>query len=151
MRENVQKLLVMGFGIIIMVFMIVTTQAQSVPVDKDSDYRIQSKDDYVKAERMVDVLAEELYTIHQSYPELTVQHHFNTQNEVVNITVEGVDDPAIANQAAVCYFRLEKLAIAVRDADPAFLPQRAEVRETEVMNEKQSQEYIPPKDSKVDN
>lgn len=145
MTGNFQKLIFVGLAIIALSFFIVThIQAQTQePNSKDFEFRIQSKDDYIKAERMVDLLAEELYAIHQTYPELTIQHHFNTENELVDITVEGIDDPAIADQAALCFLKLEKLAVAVRDADPAYIPQRSEIKETEILNEKQSQQFIP--------
>ncbi|HEX5169507.1 MAG TPA: hypothetical protein VFW11_10050 [Cyclobacteriaceae bacterium] len=151
MTESLQKLIFIGCCVLAVTsFMTVKGSAQIIQANNESEYRIQSKDDYIKAERLVDTLAEQLYALYQSYPALTIQHHFNTQNELVNVTVEGIDDPLVADKAALCYMKLEKLAIAVRDADPAFIPQRAEVGESEVLNEKQSEEFIPKKD-KADN
>jgi hypothetical protein len=145
MTENIKKLMLMGFAIILASFMIISNaQAQAPKIEKDTDYTIKSKDEYVAAERMVDALAEELYAIHQNYPDLVIQHHYNPQNELVDISVEGIDDPSVADHAASCYFKLEKLASAVRDVDPAFIPQRAEIKQTDILNEQQSKEFAPP-------
>jgi hypothetical protein len=146
MTENIKKLVLMGFAIIVASFMIISNaqaQSQAPKIEKDADYTIKSKDEYIAAERMVDALAEELYAIHQNYPDLVIQHHYSPQNELVDISVEGIDDPSVADHAASCYFKLEKLASAVRDVDPAFIPQRAEIKQTDILNEQQSKEVAP--------
>jgi len=145
MRENVMRLMLVGFGIIIMSFMIVSNaQAQSSPsASLKYPSTIQSKEDYVKVEKMVENLMGELYKINQLYPDFSYDHNYNDSKELVSVTVNGIDNFAVADKAAAYIMDLEKLGSVIREVDAAHLPEISDKKLEKLLNEIEAADYEP--------
>jgi len=146
MQNNLEKLMLIGFGIIVMSFGIMSnTQAQSSldPVGM-SPRPIQSKEDYVVVENLIDDLAVKLYNINQMYPDFSYQHRYNTKLNRVTVSISGIDDQELVDEISLYLIKLEKLGESVRDMDPDHLPDTA-MKESDRMNEEETLQYDPKK------
>jgi hypothetical protein len=146
MQNNLEKLMLIGFGIIMMSFGILSnSQAQSSldPLGM-SPRAIQSKQDYVVVENLIEDLADKLYAINRMYPDFSYQHKYNEQINRFTVSISGIDDEALVDEISRDLIKLEKLGESVRDMNPDHLPD-SEMKETDRMNEEQTLHYVPKK------
>ena len=144
MQNNLVKLMLIGFGIIVMSFGILSSaKAQSSldPVGM-SPKPIQSKEDYVVVENLIDDLADKLYNINRMYPDFSYQHKYNPKLNSVTVSISGIDDQALVDEISLYLIKLEKLGESVRDMNPDHLPD-TEMKESDRMNEEETLQYDP--------
>ncbi len=140
MRMNVEKLTLVGFGIVVMSFLILSDAKGQTNQGSRLPKKIQSTEDYVKAEELMESLASEMYKINQMYPGFTYQHKYEGNN-LVSVTVNGIADKAMTKKVAQYLMDIEKLGIALQEADiyhPGGQPKKSEM-----LNENQVKEYTP--------
>lgn len=146
MQSTLSKLMLVGFGIIVMSFMIITNghaQSSLDPNAMPSRTTIQSKEDYKVVENLIDDLADKIYMINQQYPDFTYQHHYNEDLNKMTVSISGIEDQALLNKISLYLIKLEKLGEAVREMDAKHLPDAREMKESDRMNEEQVRRYVP--------
>ena len=130
MKVNVNKLGLIGFGLIAFNLLItINIQAQSI----DNSFKIQSSEDYVKVERLIEGLATRLYQINQEYPGFTYRHNYNG-SDLVSITVDGIENRAVAEVVGKYLFDLEKLGAAIQEMDYAYIPGEMKIKRSDILN-----------------
>jgi hypothetical protein len=105
---------------------------------------IQSKQDYVVVENLIEDLADKLYAINRMYPDFSYQHKYNEQINRFTVSISGIDDEALVDEISRDLIKLEKLGESVRDMNPDHLPD-SEMKESDRMNEEQTLHYVPKK------
>jgi hypothetical protein len=146
MQNNLEKLMLIGFGIIVMSFGILSNAHAQSSVDPVgmSPRQIQSKQDYFVVENLIEDLAEKLYAINQMYPDFSYKHKYNQQIKRFTVSISGIDDQTLVDEISRDLIKLENLGATVRDMDPDHLPE-VQMKESDRMNEKQTLRYTPQK------
>jgi hypothetical protein len=137
MRKRSNIWLILGLGLMMTVFVnTLSVHAQSEVLS------IRSTQDYIQAEELIEAIANELYKAHQEYPGFAYNIEYKN-NELVAVTVSGIDNHTIANRIANQIIVLEDAGRAVANMDMSLLPALPEMSSTDMLNEQQAEAYEP--------
>jgi hypothetical protein len=140
MKVNASKLKWIGFGVMSLILSI-NAQAQAT-LNSDNAFKIQSSEDYVKIERLIEGLATRLYQINQEYPGFTYRHNYQGDH-LVSITVDGIENREVAEAVGHYLLDLETLGAAIQQMDYAYVPGELKIRRSDILNELQAAAYTP--------
>ena len=136
MRKEHNNWLIVGLGLMMTFFINFNVQAQSELLS------IKSTQDYIQAEQLIESIANELYKAHQLYPGFKYNVDYKN-NELVSVTVSGIDNHTIANRIANQIVVLEDVGRAVSNMDMSLLPELPEMDKSAMLNEQDVEAYQP--------
>jgi hypothetical protein len=140
-RNSVHRLIV-GLGLMMTVFVSTfSVQAQSREIISEV-LSIQSTEDYLEAEQLIEAIADELYKAHQLYPDFAYDIEYEN-NRLIAVTVTGIDNHTIANRIANQIIVLEDIGRAIASMNMNFLPEFPEMTMADMLNEQQVEAYQP--------
>jgi hypothetical protein len=150
---------VKGISILGILMIIMGFQASAQSVDNSDrpfhpgNLKIKSTTDYRIVQDSIEVLAYELYTVYQQYPETRYKHQFDAQGRLTGISVTGIRDKATAGRVSSYIMKLEVLGEAIRTMDRAYLPDSDMPANFGRLSQKETLQYAPvpkaPKENRV--